>query len=509
MSHNMRQMKHKLNHIRNQLELLKDDSVTSVEMEIEIEMEGWHGDYSTSSDRTYDGDDDRTSAPKPDPAENEKEITKRLDELMSTTEIEDAGRGIVTIKTPDNPDALMRSTLTDDDRQQVAKLREVIDSSDITGVMGFGTAAQQRIGGLSDRLLAGVKSRDLTLVKDDLNVLVKTAEGYDVEDDRNWFERWVIRKPVDTLKTFVDSFADVETQIDTVSGKLMEHRANLLQSSENLNDLYITTLNLYKELHLHIVALEEEIEAKQQEIDAIADEIKDNPEDRGLPHMMEAMARQRDAMERQKEALHQTQTLAAQDMPTLVNMKDVDLQLMNKIQQAINHMIPLWKKKLAMIVQASKTQDAISVMDVVSGFTDTLITEGATKIRDMTKQGREHVEKALTSEEALKKVNEVIIDMTKETIEATEQHRIRRITAAENMNKMQGDLAQTLVEARNKALRGEMLTSQKRAALSDMRSKDEAVQTEFTGRNIPSGEGSEQKPETRERNYSMTGKDAA
>ena len=73
----MRQMKHKLNHIRNQLELLKDDSVTSVEMEIEIEMEGWHGDYSTSSDRTYDGDDDRTSAPKPDPAENEKEITKK------------------------------------------------------------------------------------------------------------------------------------------------------------------------------------------------------------------------------------------------------------------------------------------------------------------------------------------------------------------------------------------------------------------------------------------------
>jgi len=440
----------------------------------------------------------------PQPESHEDTIaqeTQHLENIMQNHQIPDTARGVVAIKVPQNPSALMSHQLNEDDKNTVAKLRSTFDATDITGVMGFGTNAQQRIGAVADRLLSGVKSRDLTLIKDDLTQLVQTAQGYDIDDTRNWFERWVVRKPLDTMKNFVDSFGDVEDQINTVAGKLMEHRTALMVSSESLDDLYTTTLTLYKEFYLLIVALEEEIEVKQTEIDTLTEEMKEHPDDPGYPHMLESLARQRDAMERQKETLHQTQTLAAQDLPTLANMKDVDLQLMNKIQQAITHMIPLWKKKLAMIVEASKSQDAISVMDVVSGFTDTLITEGAVKIRDMTKQGRDHVEKALTSQEALKKVNEIIVQMTMDTLATTEDNRKRRATASVEMNDMQLKLTQTIMDARNRAIRGELTNSANRLALGDKRAQKANVEGFLTAK--PAGPVSEPVNEA-DRNYSMS-----
>lgn len=391
-----------------------------------------------------------------------KNIEKEMETAMSKTsasqiELLDVGRGVVQVDTPENPDSLMRSQLTEEEERMVDRLVDAIDERDSMSVMSFGITAQQKVGKISDRLIDGAKTRDLTLVQDDLKELVATANGYNPENNKpNWLQRNVLRHTYDPMKSFIDGYDTVENKIGLVQTKLMEHRADLMNSSANLDDLYHTTLTLHREMTIHIRALQKKIDILNKEIDLKNEEVeyqKANGDeiDYGIIHESQSLIRYRDNLERQKEALFQTQVMAAQDMPTLRNMKDVDEQLMRKIQQAVTHTIPLWKKKLAMIHEASKAQNAIRVMDVVGGFTDTLVVEGAKKISEMGKIARSHVEQSLTSEEALEAVNKIVADDLLEGIQLAHDGRQARLETTKKYTQMQETLIQRMLEAQEMA----------------------------------------------------------
>lgn len=442
-------------------------------------MEGDFGSGYTS--KTSSSDNGRSSEYDAD------HTADRVKAMINESEIEklDKGRNIVSLGKSRDTDGLMTTKLTEEDEEFVNQLTNAIDETDQTSVMNFGTNAQKKISAVSDRLIQGVKTRDLSVVRDDLQSLVATAQGYEEGGESDgkglvgFFNKHVMRKTVDPLRSFVNSYDTVEKQIDSVQSRLLDHRVTLLESSKNLQDMYQSTMLLYKELQLHIVAIERKIEEVQEGIDDYAEGMNKEEIDPGEAHYLDTLKRQRNSLERQHEALKQTQTLALQDIPAIMSMKDVDIQLMNKVQQATNHMIPLWKKKLAMIVEASKTQDAITAMDAVGDFTDSLVVESASKIRAMTKKGIDHIDRALASTEAIAAANKEMISMVDEVVDLTEHHRELRQKATLQLTHMQRDLGESVSNARDRSTSYELTHSSKRAAIADQ-SKTAAEKVEET-----------------------------
>jgi uncharacterized protein YaaN involved in tellurite resistance len=424
---------------------------------------GGGGYHAKSTDNTdFDYSDERH--------QNEEQQLERTMK-SATLEDSDVGRGIVQIPKNRRTSALMSNKLTEEDEEIVNELVNRLDPADMVSVMSFGISAQKKTSAVSDNLLDKVKTRDLSIIREDLQELVSTAQGYNPDDDPNWFERLVLRKTAQPLKHFIDGFHDVSDHIDSVQDKLMEHHRDLIDSMENIKDLYEGTLTLYREVYMHICALDRIIEQKQLEIDEMNNQIEATPEDKGLPYMLEDLVKQRDALDRQRMALVETQTLAAQDMSKLRNMKDIDMQMINKINQTMTHTVPLWKTTLAQIVEASKTQDVLTIMEAVNSFTDTLVRDGSTKIAEMQKKAYENVEKSIISKDAIRIANEAVINSTMASIETTERARVLRLETREELENMQRSVAESLITARNKALGYEKKRTDHRA-LADHSQQD-------------------------------------
>jgi len=391
----------------------------------------------------------------------------------NTLEDNDIAKDIVKINRSDRSKfKLMSRALTDDEQYQVDDLVARLDPTDSLSVMSFGTTAQKRTGEVSSALLNQVKARDLSIISDDLKELVATAEGCSPADAPNWFERIVLRKAAQPLREFLDGFNDVESHIGKVETKLMEHHRDLIDSMENLRDLYEGTLIMYRELHIHIIVLEQCIEKIEAEIDEINLKLQDSSDNGDLAVQIEELGMQRDTLDRQRDALRRTQTLAAQDMTKLAKMKNVDEQIINKITQTMTLTIPLWKSTLAQIVEASKTKDVLDVIGAVNQFTDTLVQDGSTKIAQMHSDAYAKVEAAIVTKEAIRIANEAVKKSTIEHIQLAEE--ARRVRAIDNiqMIEMQEDIADSIVKARKLALTNEAKRSDARLQLTKERGKD-------------------------------------
>ena len=68
-----------------------------------------------------------------------------------------------------------------ENKVQIDKIIAEIDINDSNSIIHFGSKAQEQLTTVSDRMLEGVKNKDLGSAGGDLNSMVATLRGFDVE----------------------------------------------------------------------------------------------------------------------------------------------------------------------------------------------------------------------------------------------------------------------------------------------------------------------------------------
>ena len=147
-----------------------------------------------------------------------------------------------------------------DTRAEIEKLMLEIDVEDTNSIIFFGTKAQQDLTQISDKMLDGVKNKDLGPAGNALSDMVATIRGFDVDslaEKPGWFARlFGAAKP---LVKFLQGYEEVRGQIDKITTGLEKHKYKLLVDIESLDRLYDANLDYFQNLGLYIAAGEEKI----------------------------------------------------------------------------------------------------------------------------------------------------------------------------------------------------------------------------------------------------------
>ncbi len=329
-----------------------------------------------------------------------------------------------------------------------------IDVNDSKSIIYFGSKAQEELTTISDRMLEGVKNKDLGSAGGDLNEMVVTLRGFDVDvlDPNNkpgFFARLFGKaKPV---ALFIQQYEDVRKQIDTITDKLDTHKTTLLTDITMLDKLYEANLEYFHNLEHYITAGEEKI--KQLDEQVIPDKVKSAAASEAVIEAQELrdLRSSRDDLERRVHDLRLTRQVAMQSLPGIRLVQDNDKGLVNKINSTIVNTIPLWRQQLATAVAIYRSSDAAETLKSATDLTNDLLEANAENLKQANAQTRQQLERGVFDLESVKKANATLIDTINESLKIADDGKKMRADAVQQLQECETELRKTLSAAASRA----------------------------------------------------------
>ena len=337
--------------------------------------------------------------------------------------------------------------LSEEDRARVEKLKNDLDLRDSTSANLYGVNAQTSIAEFSDEILSKVKAKDAGEVGDlmtDLLVKVKNV-SYD-DKDKNFLQK-MFNSGKNKVDRYIASYDDLAGQIDSISAKLQSEQKELVKQVELFDRLYDQNLNYYNDLEIYIMAGNEKIkEMREQQLPKLFDQAKSSDN----PMAMQVVSDLQSNVDRFEKKVHDlkiSQTLAMQSAPQIKLIQNNDQLLANKIQDAINHTIPLWKSQTVIALGLAKQEDVLKLQREISDTTNEMIKENAKKLKQTTLGVREEAERSTVDIETLEEANKELIEAIEGSIEISKKAKEQRQVSEEKMVQIKNDLKTALVSA--------------------------------------------------------------
>ncbi|MGZ4998280.1 MAG: toxic anion resistance protein [Methylobacter sp.] len=339
-------------------------------------------------------------------------------------------------------------------KQLVQKLLNEIDVSNTQSIIFFGSKAQEQLTTISDRMLDGVKNKEIGPAGDDLNEMVATIRGFDVDNldpnkQQGFFDRLMGKaKPV---VKFLQQYEEVRKQIDTITDKLERHKTNLLTDITSLDRLYQANLDYFHMLEDYIAAGEEKLRQ--------LDEVIIPEQERQAGTTNEVIAAQnlrdlraaRDDLERRVHDLRLTRQVSMQSLPGIRLVQENDKGLVNKINSTIVNTIPLWRQQLATAVTIYRSAQAAETVKAATDLTNELLAANAESLKQANAETRKQLERGVFDIETVKKANDALIATIEESLQIADQGKKMRREAVVQLEQCETELRKTLASAQAKS----------------------------------------------------------
>ena len=328
-------------------------------------------------------------------------------------------------------------------------LIQEIDINDSNSILYFGAAAQQKLASVSDDMLEGVRNKETGPAGEALNRMVGTVRGFELgELDPNrrpgFFARLLGKtKPV---ARFLQRYEEVRDQIDTIGDDLERHKTQLLVDITSLDRLYAANLEYFHYLEHYIAAGEEKLRLLDKEtIPAMESEAGASNSVIAAQELRDLRA-SRDALERRVHDLRLTRQVAMQSLPSIRLVQENDKGLVNKIR-SVSNTLPLWRQQMAQAVTIHRSREAADTIRSASDLTNDLLMANAENLKHGNVDARKEIERGVFDIEAVKQANAALIETIEDSLRIAEEGRKQRAEAANQLEKLETELRETLVSA--------------------------------------------------------------
>ena len=372
----------------------------------------------------------------------------------ATTTVDIPETNVVNQLVPEiKPEILPYQEVSPEKQQNIQKLLAEIDMSDTHSIIFFGSKAQEQLTSISDRMLEGVKNKDVGPAGTDLNEMVAIIRGFEVDDlDPNKKQGFLDRlfgkaKPV---VKFLQQYEEVRKQIDTIIDKLEKHKTSLLTDITSLDRLYQANLEYFYTLEDYIAAGGEKLrqldeitipeQAKQAEISTeiiVAQNLRD-------------MRAARDDLERRVHDLRLTRQVAMQSLPGIRLVQENDKGLVTKINSTIVNTVPLWRQQLATAVTIFRSSQAAETVKAATDLTNDLLEANAENLKIANAETRKQLERGVFDIEVIKKANQTLIATIEESLQIADEGKKMRAEAVVELQTCEAELRKTLTSAQAK-----------------------------------------------------------
>lgn len=333
------------------------------------------------------------------------------------------------------------------------KLAE-IDIYDSKSIIYFGSKAQEELTIISDKMLEGVKNKDMGTAGGDLSEMVSTLRGFDVDaldpnKKQGFFSKLLGRaKPI---AKFLQRYEDVRKQIDDITDKLDTHKTTLLTDITMLDRLYDANLEYFHNLDLYISAGDEKLKQLDDQVIPQKSKLAESSKDILQAQELRDLRSSRDDLERRIHDLRLTRQVAMQSLPGIRLVQENDKGLINKINSTIVNTIPLWRQQLATSVAIYRSADAAETLQSATDLTNELLEANATNLKQANAATRKELERGVFDIESVKKANNTLIETINESLLIAEEGKAMRADAVTQLQACEAELRKTLVSAANEA----------------------------------------------------------
>ena len=341
----------------------------------------------------------------------------------------------------------------DEERQRIDALMEEINMADANSVIFFGSKAQEKVTEISDKMLEGVKNKDLGRSGEALNEMVATIRGFDVDElDPNkkpgFFARLFGRaKP---LVKFLQRYEEVRKQIDKITNKLESHKTTLLKDITSLDRLYVANLEYFHTLEDYIKAGEEKIKQLHGEVIPAMEKEAEGSDDMLLAQKLRDVRSSTADLERRVHDLRLTRQVTLQSLPSIRLVQENDKGLINKINSTIANTVPLWRQQLAQTVTIWRSEQAADTIKDATDLTNDMLAANAENLQMANRKVREQMERGVFDIEVVKLANAKLIETIDDSLRIAEEGKAKREGAVVELQKTEEQLREALLSAKAK-----------------------------------------------------------
>lgn len=336
---------------------------------------------------------------------------------------------------------------------RVHQLQKEIDFNNIQSIIFFGSKAQEQLTKISDRMLEGVKNKEIGPAGDDLNKMVATIRGFEVDSldpnkKQNFFGR-LLGKARPVVK-FLQQYEEVRKQIDIIIEKLERHKTNLLIDIISLDRLYQANLDYFHNLEDYIAAGEEKLrEINEVIIPKQARQAEINNDVIATQKLRDLRAAS-DDLGRRVHDLRLTRQVSMQSLPGIRLIQENDKGLINKINSTIVNTIPLWRQQLATAVTIYRSSQAAETVRKATDLTDELLIANTQNLKVANAETRKQLERGVFDINTVKKANEMLIETIEESLQIADQGKKMRSEAVMELEQCEAELRKALASAHAK-----------------------------------------------------------
>jgi len=338
-------------------------------------------------------------------------------------------------------------TLSPEEQRKVQSIKDGINLMDSSTPLTFGVPAQKEIAQFSDSILAKVRTKDSGQVGELLNDLVGKVRAFDTEDKKSFLRNIpLIGSLVNKTEDVMDGYEKLSTQVEKIQMGLEHSKTELMKDVVMFDMLYEKNLGYFKELQLYIRAGEEKLLEMRN---VTLPKLKSQAAAANDPMAVQVVSDFEQSVDRFEKKIHDlkiSKTLAIQTAPQIRLIQNNDRVLIDRVQAAIYHTIPLWKNQLVIALGLSRQQKTIQLQRAVSDTTNDLLRRNAEMLKQNTIETAKENERGVVDIETVKKVNEDLISTIEETVKIQEDGRRKRQEAEKELLAIEGRLKDALLK---------------------------------------------------------------
>lgn len=382
------------------------------------------------------------------PYSTEKEL--RLGSELSTQDLSQHATQLSsqfpTERTSQSPTELpTQLVLTEEDQQKMTEIKEATNLFDSQTVATYGVAAQRQLSDFSSHVLSQVKTKDTGPVGTalvDLSVAVQSMEVDSLDQDDFWsFLPWK-----NTMKKFLGRYQTVESQLATIETQLEKATNMLLKDMGIFDALYQRNLDYFQQLNLYIEAGEEIlIEAR----DNTLPQLRKNAEQSQDPMKIQQVRDLEESIHRFEQKVHNlklSRTICLQTAPQIRLIQNNDKLLMDKVQTAVMHTLPLWKNQIVIAISLHNQKQVLEVNKKITDATNDLLRQNAALLKDNSINIARETQRGIVDIDTLKQVNQDLLTTIQETMEIQQKGRAARQQAEEELKAIEGEIGNAILQ---------------------------------------------------------------
>ena len=210
--------------------------------------------------------------------------------------------------------------------------------------------------------------------------------------------------------------------------------------------LYEKNLQYFKDLQLYIRAGEEKLDEMRQ---TTLPKLKAQATAKNDPMAVQVVNDFEQSVDRFEKKIHDlklSKTLAIQTAPQIRLIQNNDRVLIDRVQSAIYHTIPLWKNQMVIALGLTRQKEVIEMQRAVADATNDLLKRNAEMLKQNTIETAKENERGIVDIDTVKKVNEDLISTIEETVRIQEEGRRKRADAEKELVAIEGRLKDALLK---------------------------------------------------------------